>query len=230
MGFPRQEYWSGLPFLLQRSLYVCAKLLQSYPTLCDPKDCSLPDLSVHGILQSRIFEWVAMSSSRESSWPRDQTWVSYNSCIGVWVLYHWCHLGSPTAVLQFRRSVVSDSLKPHGLQQARLPCPSPTPGACSNSCPSSWWYPPTISSSVGPFSSRLQSFPASGSLPMSQLFASDGQRIRVSTSGSVLPMNIQDWFPLGLIGLISLEPKGLSRIFSNTTVQKHQFFGAQLSL
>ena len=118
----------------------------------------------------------------------------------------------------------------HGLQHARLPCPSPTPRACSNSCPSSWWCYPTISSSVFPFSSHLQSFPASGSFPMSQFFASGGQSIGVSASASVLPMNIQDWFPLGLTGLISLQSKGLSRVFSNTTVQKHQFFGAQLSL
>ena len=123
-----------------------------------------------------------------------------------------------------------DSLQPHGLQHARLPHPSPTPRACSNSCPLSQWYHPTISSSVVPFSSHLQSFPASGSFLRSQFFTSDGQSIGVSASASVLPMNIQDWFPLGLNGLISLQPKGLSRVFSNTTVQKHQFFGTQLSL
>ena len=110
-------------------------------------------------------------------------------------------------------------------QHARLPCPSPTPGACSNSCPSSRWSHPTISSSVVPFSSCPQSFPASGSFQMNQLFTSGDQRIGVSASTSVLPMNIQDWFPLGLTGLISLQSKGLSRVFSNTTVQKHQFFG-----
>ena len=130
---------------------------------------------------------------------------------------------------QFSHSVVSDSLQPHGLQHIRLPCPSPTPGACSNSCPSSWWCHPTISSSVIPFSSCLQSFPASGSFPMSQLLTSGGQSIGVSASTSVLPMNIQHWFPLGWTGWISLQFKGLSRVFSNTTVQKHQFFGAQLS-
>ena len=123
-----------------------------------------------------------------------------------------------------------DSLRPHGLQHTRLSCPSPTPGVYSNSCPSSRWCPPTISFSVGPFSSRLQSFPTSRSFPVSQFFTSGGQSIRVSASASVLPMNIQDWFPLGLNGLISLPSKGLSRVFSNTTVQKHQFFGAQLSL
>ena len=123
---------------------------------------------------------------------------------------------------------MSDSLQPCGLQHTRLPCPSPTPRPCSNSCPLSRWCHPTISSSVIPFSSHLQSFPASGPFPVSQSFTSDSQRIGVSASASVLPMNIQDWFPLGLNGLISLLSKGLSRVFS--TVQKHQFFGTQPSL
>ena len=120
--------------------------------------------------------------------------------------------------VQFSHSVVSDSLQPHGLQDARLPCPSPTPGVYSNSCSSRWWCHPTISSSVVPFSSCLQSFPASGSFPMSQLFTSGGQSIGVSASTSVLPMNIQDWFPLGWAGWISLQPKGLSRVFSSTSI------------
>ena len=123
--------------------------------------------------------------------------------------------------------VVSNSLWPHGLQHVRLPCPSPTPGAFSNSCPCSWWCHPTISSSVIPFSSHLQSFPASGSFPVSQFFGSGGQSIGVLAS--VLPMNIQDGFPLGWTGWISLQSKGLSRVFSNTTVQKHHFFSTQLS-
>ena len=131
--------------------------------------------------------------------------------------------------VQFSCSVMSDSLWPHGLQHSRLPCLW-APGACSNSCPLSWWCQPTISSSVVPFSSCLQSFPASGSFPMSQFFTSGGQSIGVSGSTPVLPVNIQDWFPLGWTGWISLQFKGLSRIFSNTTVQKHQFFGSQLSL
>ena len=144
---------------------------------------------------------------------------------------HWVESEQDRAIFsQFSLSVVSDSFWPHGLQQARLPCPSLTPGACSNSCPLSRWYHLTISSSVIPFSSRLQPFPASGSFPMSQLFASGGQSIGDSASASVLPMNIQDWSPLGLTDLISLLSKGFSRVFSNTTVQKHQFFGAQLSL
>ena len=116
---------------------------------------------------------------------------------------------------------------PHGLQHARLPCPSPSPGACSNSCPLSWWCHPTISSSAAPFSSCLQSFPASGSLAVTRLFESDGQSIEASASTSILPMNIQDWFPLELTGLISFQSKGLSRVFSSTTIWKHQFFGAQ---
>ena len=124
--------------------------------------------------------------------------------------------------------VVSDSLRSHGLQQARLPWHSPTPRAHSNSCPLSQWGHPTISSSVVPFS-HLQSFPASGSFQMSQFFTSSGQSIGVSASASVLPMNIQDWFPLGWTSWVSLQSKGLSRVFSNTTVQKHQFFGTQLS-
>ena len=110
------------------------------------------------------------------------------------------------------------------LQHARPPCPSPTPRVYSNSCPSCQWYNPTISSSVVPFSSCLQSFPASGSFQMSQFFTSGGQSIGVSASGSVLPMNTQGWSPLGWTGWISLQSKGLSRVFSNTTVQKHQLF------
>ena len=126
--------------------------------------------------------------------------------------------------VQLSRSVLSDSLRPHGLQHVRPPCPSPTPRAYSNSCPLSQWCHPTISSSVVPFSSCPQSFPASGSFQMSQLFALGGQSIGVSASASVLPMNTQDWSPLGWTGWISLQSKGLSRVF-NTTVQKHQFFG-----
>ena len=132
-------------------------------------------------------------------------------------------------VRQFSHSVMSDSLQPCGLQHARFLCPSPTPGPGSNSCPLSWWCHPTILSSITPFSSPLQSFLASGSFPMSQFFASGSQSIGASASAAVLPMNIQDWFPLGLTGLISLLFKGLSRVFSNTIVQKHQLFNVQLS-
>ena len=127
-------------------------------------------------------------------------------------------------------SVVSNSLQPHGLQHTRPPCPSPTPGVYSNSCPLSQWCHPTISSYVVPFSSCLQSFPAPGSFLMSQLFTSGGQSIGVSASTSVLPMNFPCWSPSGWSGWISLQSKALSRVFSNTTVQKHQFFSSQLSL
>ena len=131
--------------------------------------------------------------------------------------------------VQFNHSVVSDSLWPHEPQHTRPPCPTPTPRVHPNPCPWSWWCHPTISSSVIPFSSCPQSFPASGSFQISQLFASVSQNIGISASTSVLPMNTQDWSPLGWTGWISLQSKGLSRVFSNTTVQKHQFFGAQLS-
>ena len=133
------------------------------------------------------------------------------------------------SVNQFSCSVVSNSLWPHELQHTRPPCLSPTPGVYPNSCPLSRWCHPAISSSIVPFSSCPQSLPASGSFPMSQLFTWGGQSIGVSASASVLPMNTQDW-SLGWAGWISLQSKGLSRVFSNTTVQKHQFFGAQLSL
>ena len=131
--------------------------------------------------------------------------------------------------VQFSHSVVSDSLWPYESQHARPPCPSPAPGVYSNSCPLSQWCHPAISSSVVSFSSCPQSFPASRSFPISQLFAWSGQSTGVLASASVLPMNTQDWSPLGWTGWISLQSKGFSRVFSNTTVQKHQFFGAQLS-
>ena len=135
-----------------------------------------------------------------------------------------------TGAVEFSHSVVSKSLQLHEPQHARPPSQSPTPRVHPNPCPLSWWCHPAILSSIVPFSSCPQSFPGSGSFLMSHLFATDGQSIGVSASVSVLPMNIQDWFPLGLTGLISLQFKGLSRVFSNTPVQKHQFFGTQLSL
>ena len=157
---------------------------------------------------------------------------------GVMLCFHWLVVNHTNCLLLFHffgmspfsHSVMSYSLRPHGLQHARLPCPSPTSRAYSNSCTSRWWCHSIISSIVVPFSSRLQSFPTLGSFQMSQLFTSGGQSIGISASTSVLPMNIQDWFPLGWTDWISLQSKGLSRVFSNTTVQKHQFFGAQLSL
>ena len=233
-------------------------------------DGKLPGSSLHGISQARILEWVAISCSRGSSWPRDLTWASCVSCIGRVFLYlplH--HLGSPyhelgglnnrafflrilrlgsleirvpawsgsgegslpsfqTAtfsrvipwwtesdpislpLLLFSCSVISSSLWPYALQHDRLPCPSPFPGFYPNSCLLSRWCHPTISSSVTPFFSCPQSFPASGSFSVSQLFTSGGQSIGASASASVFPMNIQGWFPLGLTGVISLQSKGLS--------------------
>ena len=145
-------------------------------------------------------------------------------------LKQYCDITSHVlSSVQFSCSVVSDSLWPHETQHTRPPCPSPTPGIYLNPCPVSQWCHPTISSSVAPFSFHLQSFPAAGSFPMSQLFAWGGQSIGVSASASVLPMNTQDWSPLQWTGCISLQSKGLSRVFSNTIVQRHQFFGAQLS-
>ena len=143
----------------------------------------------------------------------------------------WCtQMLKSKSSIQFSCSVVSDSSRPHGLQHARLPHSSPTPRACSNSCPSSQRCHPTISSSVVPFSSCLQFCPASASFPMIQVFASGSQSIGIPSSASILPINTQDWLPLELTALISFQTKGLSRVFSNSTVQKHQFFSAQLSL
>ena len=139
----------------------------------------------------------------------------------LWVLKY--RISSWFTSVEFSHSVMSGSLQPHGLQHSRLPCWSLTPRACSISCLLSQWCHPTVSSSVIPFSC-LQSFPASGSLTMSQLFTSGGQIIGISASASVLPMNIQDWFPLGWTGWISLQSKGLSRVLSNTTVEKHQCY------
>ena len=155
-----------------------------------------------------------MGSQKSQTRLRDQTTVRLTS--------HLFHISSVAQSCP--------TLQPHGLQHARPPCPSPTLEVYQNSCPLSRWCHPTISSSVVPSSSCLQSFSASGSFQISQLFASGGQSIGGSASASVLAMNIKDWFPLGLIGLIFLQSKELSRVFSNTTVQKHQFFNAQPSL
>ena len=204
-----------ITLLLTAYCAAAAKSLQSCPTLCDPIDGSPPCSPVAGILQARTLEWVAISFS--NAW-KVRRWVPV--CFLMWSI----------SSVQFSHSVVSDSLQPHEPQHTRPPCPSPTPGVHSNSCPLSHWCHPAISSSVVLFSSCLQSFPASGSFQISQSFQSSGQRNGASASASVLPMNIQDWFPLGLTGLISLQSKGLSRVFINTTVQKYQFFGAQSSL
>ena len=153
-------------------------------------------------------------------------WCKSNCGFGPWISNHY-QFSSVTLLCPI---LCDPSLRPHESQHARPPSPSPTPGVYSNSCPLSRWCHPAISSSVVPFSSCLQSFPASGSFPMSQLFTSGGQNIGVSASSSVLPMYSQDWFPLGWTGWISLQSEGLSRVFSNTTVQKYQFFSTQLSV
>ena len=203
---------------------VCVQSLQSCLNLCNLVDCSLPVSSVLGILQARILEWVAMPSSRGSFQPKDPIRISCVSCIAGGFFTTEPH-GKPVlwVLLLFSHVVMSDFWWAHGLQNARLPCPLPSLRACSNSCPLNWWCYPTISSSVISFPSCIHSFPASGFFLMSWLFTSGGQRIGALASESVLPMNIQDWFPSGLTGLISLQSKGLSRVFSNTTVQKHQF-------
>ena len=159
---------------------------------------------MHSKVQAQYSAWLPVN------------WTFFPHCL-------LCHL------LLFSHSVVTKSLWPHGWQHARLPCPSPSPRVCSNSCSLGQWCHPTISSSVVPLSSCLQSFPATGSFRMSWLFPSRGQSIGTSTSASV-PMNIQDWIPLGLTDLISLQSKGLPRIFSNTTAQKHQFFSVTVQL
>ena len=233
---------------------VLCLVAQSCLTLWGPKDCSLQAPMSMRILQARILEWVAMPSSRGllnpgllhcrwnlyhlshqgsypirvaypfsngSSWPRN--WAVVFCTAGRFLS------AELLSSVQFSCSVVSDSLRPHELQHARPPCPSPTPGVYPNLCPSSQWCHPAISSSVIPFSSYPQSLPASGSFPMSQLFTSGGQSTGVSAAASVFPMNTQHRSPLGWTGWISLQSKGLSRVFSNTMVQKHQFFSAQLS-
>ena len=187
----------------------CCSVIQPCLTLCDPMDWLLHQWSHPAISSSdSLFSFCPQSLPASGSFPM---WITQFSSV------------------QFSHSVMFAFLWLHESQHARPPCPSPTHGVHSNSRPSSQWCHPAISSSVNPFSSCPQSFPASGSFPMSQLFTSGGQSIRVSVSTSVLPMNTQDWSPLGWTGWISLQSKGLSRVFANTTVQKHQFFGTQLS-
>ena len=210
-----------------RYIYLCwCPVAQSCPAVFDPMDSSPLGSSVHGISQARVLGWVAIFFFRGSSRPRD--WICV-FCIGRQILYAEPP-GKPQICLsvQFNRSVVSDSLQPHELQHARPPCPSPTPRVHSNSRPLSQCCHPAISSSVVPFSCP-QSLPASGSFPMSQLFSWSGQSTGVSASASFLPVNTQGWSPLEWTGWISLQSKGLLGVFSNTTVQKHQFFSTQIS-
>ena len=171
-------------------------------------------------------QWLPCAARAEGCCSGGLWWCHANCGHNPW---SWDQFNGFSSV-QFTHSVMSDSLRTHGLQHARPPCPLPTPRVYPNPCPLSGWCHPAISSSVIPFSSCLQFFPASGSFPMSQFFASGGQSIAVSASASVLPMNNQDLFPLGWTGWVSLLSKGPSRVFSNTTVQKHQFFRVQLSL
>ena len=205
----------------------CTNLLQLCLTLHEAMDYSPPGSPAHGF--SRQEYWSGLPFPPPDDLP-DLHWICFSciSCTGRWFFTTW--VAQELLSVQFRHSVVSDSLRPHESQHTKPPCPSPTPRINSNSCPLSQWCHPTISSSVVCLSSHLQSFPASGSFPMSQPLASGGQSIGVSASASVLPVNIQDCFPLGWTDWISLQSKGLSRVFSNTTVQMHQFFSVQLSL
>ena len=244
--FSMQEHWSGLPFPSpmhesekwnwSRSVLSDSSRphgLQPTRLLC-PWDfpgkstgmachCLLWCWAVGAYLWGVVWDFKAASQYLKNTFSFP--WI-------LWLSVLTAQLDSARSLssVQFSWSVVSDSLWPHGLQHTRLPCPSPTSVACSNSCPSSRWCHPTISPSVVPSSSCIQSCPASGSFPMSQFFTSCGQRIEASASASVLPMNIQDWLHLGWTGWISLQSKGLSRVFSNTTVQNHQFFSTQFSL
>ena len=188
-----------------------------------------------------MVQWIRTHLSMQGTWVRSLVWDN-PTCLGAYApqllsqsaatteasVPRACALQQEFRSVQY--SVMSNSLQPHGLQHARPPCPSPTPGVYSDSCILSRWCHPTILSSIVPFSSHLQSFPASGSFPMSQFFTSGGQSTAVSASALVLPMNIQDWFPLGLTGWISSLSKGLSRLFSNTTVQKASILQHPLSL
>ena len=173
-----------------------------------------------------LFNSLVNEGTSRTSWRKfkDNTYCRQLRVVKCW---NSCAVRGRTSQyaqsVQFSHSVMSDSLRPHELQHARPPCPSPTPRVYSNSCPSSRWCHPAISSSVVPSSSCPQSHQASGSFPISQLFAWGGQGTGVSASASVLPMSTQDWSPLGWTGWISLQSRGLSRVFSNTTVQKHQF-------
>ena len=192
---------SCIPILFSKPLFSRDLLREAYDT---GKQCS-----------------VAVQVVPQGFWPSSFRKEKNPGYTQVWVWIATLPLSSSVKLVSlFSHLVMSDSLHPHGLQHARLPCPSLFPWVCSNSCPSSRWCHPTISSSVIPFSC-LQSFPASGSFPKSQFFASGGQSIGASASASVLPTNIQGWIPLGLTGLISLLSKGFSTVFSNTTVGKH---------
>ena len=213
---PSKNTGVGCHFLLQcMKLKSESQVAQLCPTLHDPMDCSPPGSSVHGSFQARVLEWGAIAFYLFS----------------IQIIFKLSQFKSVPqfSSVQFSCSVTSDSLQPHESQHARPPCPLPTPRVHSNSGPSSWWCHPTISSSVIPFTSCPQSLPASESFPMSQLFTWGGQSIGVFALASFLPKNTQDWSPLEWTGWLSLKSKGLSTVFSSTTIQKHHFFGTQLS-
>ena len=211
------------PLLLLPSIFPSIRVFSSESVLCIrwPKNWTFsisPSNEYSGLIPFRIdwFDLLAVQGTLKSLLQQHSSKASILWCSAFFMV----QLSYPyiSFSIQFSRSVVSDSSRSHELQHARPPCPSPTPGVYPNSCPLSRWCHPTVSSSVIPFSC-LQSFPALGSFQMSQLFASSGQSIGVSSSTSVLPMSIRDWSPLGWTGWISLQSKGLSRVFSNTTVQ-----------
>ena len=213
---------------------AAAKSLQSCLTLCDPIDGGPPGSPVPGILQARALVWVAISFCNAWKWKVKAKSLSRVRLFATpWTEDHQAPLSmgwyTQFSSVQSSCSVMSHSLWPHESQHTRPPCPSPTPRVHSDSQPSSQWCHPAISSSVVPFSSCPQSLPASESFPMSQLFTWGGQSTGVSTLASYLPKKSQGWSPSEWTGWISLQSKGLSKVFSNTTVQKHQFFSAQLS-
>ena len=204
------QHYSSKASILWRSSFFIVQL--SHPYTTTGKTIALTRWTFVGKIMSLLIKKDPIGGRNKFKKKKKTSWKCWYPFSSVQSLSHvWLFVTPWTAA-------------------TRLPCPSPIPRVYPNSCPLGRWSHPTISSSVIPFSSHLQSFPALGFFQMSQFFESDGQSIRVSASASVLPMNIQDWLPLGWTGLISLQPKGLSRVFSNTTVQKHQFFGAQLSL
>ena len=190
--------------------YPAIPLLGIYPNKTTFRKDAFTSMFIAGL-------FIIAKTWKQSKCPSTEKWIK-----NMW------YINTVEYSVQFSCSVVSDSLRPHESQHTRPPYPPPAPRVYPNSCPSSRWCHPAISSSVVPFSSCPQSLPASGSFPMSQLFAWGDQSIGVSASASVLSMNTQDWSPLGWTGWISLQSRGLSRVFSNTTVQKHQFFDAQL--
>ena len=231
-GFPVPHYFQSLP----KSMSIESVMSSNHLILC--RLILLPSIRVFSNVPVRCSHHLLRSdgqsigaSASASVLPMSiQCWFPLGLTGMIFLLFKGLSRVFSSTIVQFSCSVMSDSLWPHDPQHARPPCPSPTPGVHLNLCPLSLWCHPANSSSVVPFSSCPQSFPASGSFPMSQLFALGGQSIGASASASVLSMNIQDWSPLGWTGWISLQSKGLSRVFSNTTVEKHQFFGAQLSL